>query len=170
MKLNLHALEDLPAYVMLSEEAGKIDTGATDLELIGTVTVDFDVVPGDRIYYCHGQVVSDARLACSRCLEPFTVTLRGEVDFSINEAADEGAVDRDEVPDNELIVAAGTREIDISDPVREALVLEIPLQPLCSADCRGLCPVCGANRNETACECKIEQTDSRWDALRDLLK
>ena len=98
------------------------------------------------------------------------MTLCGEVDFSINEVTDETAVDRDEVPDNELLVPAGAVNIDISGPVCEALALELPLKPLCKADCRGLCPVCGANRNETVCECKIERADSRWDALRDLLK
>ena len=170
MKLNLRALEDLPAHVTLSENARSVNEGMTGVELVGTVVVDFDIVPGDGIYYCHGWTESEARLECSRCLEPYAVTLRGEIDFSINEVADTDAVDRDEVPDNELIVPAGAGEIDITEPVREALTLELPLKPLCREECRGLCPVCGANRNETTCECKIDRTDSRWDALRDLLK
>jgi len=170
MILNLRALEDLPARVTLSQDAARLNGGVSDMELVGTVTAEFDVVPGEHIYYCHGQAVSAARLECSRCLEPYTVTLCGEVDFSINEVADEDAVDRDEIPDNELLVAVGAGNIDISGPVREALALELPLKPLCKADCRGLCPVCGANHNETVCECRIERSDSRWDALRDLLK
>jgi uncharacterized protein len=170
MKLDLRTLEDLPARVTLSEDAGMLNDGLMDMELTGTVTADFDVVPGDHIYYCQGRVVSAARLQCARCLELFTVTLRGEIDFSINEVADEDAVDRDKIPDNELLVPAGVGDVDISAPIREALVLELPLKPLCRADCRGLCAVCGINRNEQVCDCKIDEIDSRWDALRDLLK
>jgi uncharacterized protein len=170
MIFNLHALESLPARIALTEDAQRLNRENVDLELVGRVTADFDVVPGDHIYYCHGQAVSDVRLECARCLEEFTMTLRGEVDFSIQEVADGQVIDRDEVPDNELLVPAGTSEIDISAPIREALLLELPLKPLCRADCRGLCPVCGANRNRETCECTVEKTDSRWDALRDLLK
>lgn len=170
MILNLRALESLPAHVTLTDDAERLKLEGVGFAAVGTVTADFDVVSGDRVYYCHGQAMSEARLECSRCLEPYTMTLRGEIDFSIQEVVDEAAVNRDDVPDTELLVTAGASEVDISGPVREAMLLEIPLQPLCREDCRGLCPICGVNRNEEACECKVEKTDPRWDALRDLLK
>jgi len=170
MILNLRALESLPARVTLTDDASRMNLEGVGFAAIGTVTADFEVVPGDHVYYCHGQAETEARLECSRCLEPYQATLRGEIDFSIQEVADMNAVDRDEVPDNELLVAAGSSEIDISRPVREALLLEVPLKPLCREDCRGLCPICGVNRNEETCDCKVEKTDPRWDALRDLLK
>ncbi len=170
MILNLRALESLPARVTLTDDAQRMHIEGVGFAATGTVTADFEVVPGSHVYYCHGQAVTEARLECSRCLEPFTATIRGEIDFSIQEVVDTDTVNRDEVPDNELLVSAGTSEIDISGPVREALVLEIPLKPLCREDCRGLCPICGVNRNVKTCECKVEKTDPRWDALRDLLK
>jgi uncharacterized protein len=169
MILNLRALESLPAHVTLTDDAKRLNIEGSGFEAIGTVTVGFEVVPGNGVYYCHGQAVSEARLECSRCLKPYTKTLRGEIDFSIQEVAND-TVGRDDVPETELLVTAGASEVDISGPVREALLLEIPLQPLCREDCRGLCPICGVNRNEEACECKVEKTDPRWDALRDLLK
>ncbi len=170
MILNLRALESLPARVTLTDGANRMHIEGVGFTAIGMVTADFEVVPGDHVYYCHGQAVTEARLECSRCLEPYTATLRGEIDFSIQEVADVAAVSRDEALDNELLVAAGSSEIDISGPVREALLLGAPLKPLCRDDCRGLCPICGVNRNEETCECKVEKTDPRWDALRDLLK
>jgi uncharacterized protein len=170
MILNLRALENLPARVTLTADAGQLQVEGVGFAAVGTITADFDVVPGDHAYYCHGKVVSEARLECSRCLEPFMVTLCGEIDFSVQEVVDEAAVRRDDVPDNELLVPAGVSEIDISGPVREALLLEIPLKPLCREDCRGLCPICGVDHNKETCECKVEKTDPRWDALRDLLK
>ena len=48
------------------------------------------------------------------------------------------------------------------------LLLELPLAPLCSADCEGLCATCGVNRNLTRCECVTTEIDPRWAALRSL--
>jgi uncharacterized protein len=58
--------------------------------------------------------------------------------------------------------------IDISQRVHDAIMLNISLKPLCSEDCRGLCPMCGANLNEGECDCTPDKTDERWDALKNL--
>jgi len=52
--------------------------------------------------------------------------------------------------------------------VRDALLLELPLAPLCDAECAGLCATCGANRNQTRCSCVTTDLDPRWAALRSL--
>jgi uncharacterized protein len=60
-------------------------------------------------------------------------------------------------------------ELDLEPLARDAVLLDLPLAPLCSADCRGLCPQCGANWNVTTCDC-VATGDPRWsalDALRD---
>ena len=58
--------------------------------------------------------------------------------------------------------------LDLEPLVRDALLLELPLAPLCTEDCAGLCPSCGADRNETQCDCRVDDTDPRWAALRSL--
>jgi uncharacterized protein len=58
--------------------------------------------------------------------------------------------------------------IDLDQLVREQVLLAKPAQILCSEDCRGLCPVCGADRNTSFCECEAQQVDSRWEKLKDL--
>lgn len=58
--------------------------------------------------------------------------------------------------------------IDLTELVRDAVVLDLPLAPLCEDDCAGLCPTCGVNRNETTCDCVSETVDPRWAALADL--
>ena len=170
MMLDLRVLESLPAHVILREEADRLDVHVDGASFLGKVKAELDIVPGDQFYYCRGVAVCEAELACSRCLDPYRVTLRGEVEFSIRETAGEKAADADETAVNEFLVPLGTAEIDVTGPVREGLILELPLKPLCREECRGLCPVCGVNRNERACDCKVEKTDSRWDALRDLLE
>lgn len=60
--------------------------------------------------------------------------------------------------------------LDIAEVVRQALLLEVPLQALCREECAGLCPICGQDLNVGPCDCSRETTDPRWDALAALLK
>lgn len=69
-----------------------------------------------------------------------------------------------EIPD-------GMEICDISEDIREELLLELPMNLLCDPDCRGLCPVCGTDLNHGSCSCRRtaeEKTGSVWDALDDL--
>jgi uncharacterized protein len=58
--------------------------------------------------------------------------------------------------------------LELDDILREQVVLALPMQRVCSTACKGICPVCGKNRNETACNCPIESGADHWRALRDL--
>jgi hypothetical protein len=60
------------------------------------------------------------------------------------------------------------REIDLTDAVREHVLLAVPGFVECSESCRGLCPRCGVNRNDVSCDCAENAGDDRWAALRDL--
>jgi hypothetical protein len=62
----------------------------------------------------------------------------------------------------------GADELDVEPVVRDACILELPLAPLCSESCRGLCPTCGANRNRDECLCE-QEVDPRWSALAGLV-
>jgi uncharacterized protein len=59
--------------------------------------------------------------------------------------------------------------VDLERAVRDAVGLEIPLNPLCRPDCAGLCPRCGADLNDGPCGCPTDEGDLRWSALRELL-
>lgn len=61
-----------------------------------------------------------------------------------------------------------TSTLDLSEAVREELILETDPYVECRKACRGLCPVCGINRNHETCECTLDEPDPRWDALRAL--
>ena len=58
--------------------------------------------------------------------------------------------------------------IDLEPVAREAVLLELPLAPLCREDCAGLCPECGAVLDEVRCGHGIDAADPRWSALDDL--
>ena len=59
--------------------------------------------------------------------------------------------------------------LDIDELLRSDIILELPSKYLCREDCKGLCPVCGANRNIVQCDCTINHTDPRLEALRQLM-
>ncbi len=166
--LDLLALKDFPARVVLAENAEDLDLQVYGIKYRDRARVELDIIKSDSTYLCTGLVELKVELECSRCLDYYPSSLRGELDFSIRETAEGTPLDRGEIPDNQIIVPAGTQRVDISDPVREALILEVPLKPLCVENCRGLCPHCGGNRNERECQCRVEMTDTRWDDLRKL--
>ena len=168
MMLDLQAIADFPARITLEEDSSQMDISVEGLSLTGMARVELHIVQSDNIYYCTGVVACEARIECSRCLDKYGLTLRGELDFSIREAADKKQAGRADTPDGELLAATRALRIDISEPVREAILLEVPLKPLCREDCGGICPHCGVNRNDKSCDCRGKNTDPRWDALSDL--
>lgn len=95
--------------------------------------------------------------SCRRCLKPVTGTLRSDV-LEVFEV---------EPTEGETLLLDGDR-IDLEPVAREAILLELPIAPLCREDCRGLCPTCGVDRNEVDCECAEAPADPRWSGLEDL--
>jgi uncharacterized protein len=97
---------------------------------------------------------------CRRCLRPLHGELRCDVRELYRARAHEEAPD----PDEDTYPLEGDH-LDLRPLVRDALLLELPLAPLCRDDCRGLCPTCGADLNSGPCECPGDTTDPRWLAL-----
>ena len=90
---------------------------------------------------------------CRRCLEP----AGGVLELRVREHFTEGG-------DGEETYPLHDGDVDLEPMVRDAVLLELPQAPLCRPDCRGLCPVCGANRNLDPCHCQ-PPADDRWAAL-----
>ncbi|MBR2790177.1 MAG: DUF177 domain-containing protein [Eggerthellaceae bacterium] len=90
---------------------------------------------------------------CARCLEPVEVDLFGELEGYY-------LLDPDDVPEDmegdEFEVLPEDRKIDVAPLITAALLLDVPMIPLCSEDCKGICPTCGANLNEGECGCADE--------------
>ena len=110
-----------------------------------------------------GTVAAPWRGMCRRCASPVDGVLRIPVRERFTEP---GAGYGD--PEDDEAYPIVEDELDLGPMVRDAVVLELPLAPLCREDCRGLCPHCGCDRNEEACDCGAPR-DPRWanlDVLR----
>jgi hypothetical protein len=57
--------------------------------------------------------------------------------------------------------------IELNDVLREFVLLSLPIKRVCSDDCKGICPVCGQNRNQSECKCQAVGSDDRWAALKE---
>ncbi len=82
-----------------------------------------------------GRIATHVELICSNCLENFEFSIENE-QFSY---------------DCEIL---GRDVIDITDPIREEIIMGLPLRPLCRENCKGLCSQCGQNLNLGSCHCK----------------
>lgn len=102
---------------------------------------------------------------CRRCLGPVTGELRADV----REVYEPPVRHGDPHPDgsqgaDETYPLAGDT-VDLLPLARDAVLLELPLAPLCRPDCAGLCPACGADRNQAPCGCAAPPADPAWAAL-----
>ena len=106
-----------------------------------------------------GDVVVDASAECVRCLDPFSFELR--VDFQELFAYSSSDSDSYTVVDDSL---------NLEDIIRDAVVLELPFQPVCKEDCYGLDPATGEKRTEPPGESLADEIDPRWQELSKLLE
>jgi uncharacterized protein len=125
------------------------------------IDIDFELESLTDGIVVTGQVSAPWDASCRRCLGPS----RGRLDVTVRELYQPH-------PESDDAFATDGDVLDLEPLVREAVLLELPLAPLCRRDCAGLCPECGADRNEVDCGHRPDTRDARWsvlDGLRDRL-
>jgi uncharacterized protein len=115
-----------------------------------------------------GHYQATARLQCSRCLEPLVTRVGPEVDLHLVPSPSSRHEEIElSLDDLEVDFYQGDT-LDVAGLLRSETLLALPMKPLCRADCRGLCPVCGGNRNVTPCACEVRTADPRLAPLQAL--
>lgn len=117
---------------------------------------------GSGRFYFSGHLAGVARDACRRCLVEVESSVAEDVHLLFAEAGGEDDDDPDVYP-----IAARDHDLDLRPALREEWLLAVPPLVVCKEDCKGLCPLCGADLNAGACDCAPAR-DARWDALRSL--
>ncbi len=110
-------------------------------------------------------VATTVEVPCDRCVALIRQSL--EARYQVHYVWEESEADRIE-PSEVQVMPPGQTVIDLSDDVRQTVLLAFPLKNVCREDCRGLCPRCGKNLNEGTCECRETLVDGRWDKLKEL--
>jgi uncharacterized protein len=112
----------------------------------------------------------DVEMECTRCLRPSLqhVTVRFYDEFHSKIEVNTGApLPKPDEEDPFFIDEA--HRVDLGEAIREYTLIELPMRPLCQADCKGLCPQCGIDRNFETCDCDTDVVDERLAALKVLL-
>lgn len=133
------------------------------------ITLAFDIFKDKQQFRLAGRVKTTLELRCSRCLEPFIAPVDQEFDLRYSPHS-QSKVDGDrEIEQDDLTTAYYEHDqIDLGHLMHEQFVLSLPMKPLCSDGCKGLCPICGVNLNNGTCDCKPVWEDPRLAALRQL--
>ncbi len=170
--LDTRALRGAQDRVERSYPPSTFETGPGDGYAVATAVIVKLVIDMDgEILRLRGHVTTAMRLACGRCLEAFDRPVDFEVDLRyLPQRANIGDGDV-EICDDDLSTAFyRDDEIDLGHLVREQLQLAAPMKPLCDEACRGLCSVCGINRNTDQCSCETVWRDPRLAALRSMVR
>lgn len=175
MFLSLRELELKRIPFELQIPPGRIEfadelTQVTPIAVKGAAELVSDVLGEIRV---SGKLRVTMEAACDRCVEPATLPM--ETDFDLIYRPDESGE-----PVGEVHVSEGESEIgfysgdglELDDILLEQIVLALPMQKVCSAGCKGICPSCGQNRNLTSCGCESKPAvESQWaSALQSLKK
>lgn len=133
--------------------------GASPAHFTGTAT------KMAHLYVVEGEVAGELTMDCARCLTPFPYSYRVMVKETFTDK-EESMVEEEESEFLPLV----EDKIQLNPSLESAILLLLPQALRCTEDCQGICPECGANRNEKACGCVVKRVDPRWAALGDLFK
>jgi uncharacterized protein len=144
--------------------------GEQDYAVVAPVRLAFDIHKDKDQFRLIGRVATTLRLACGRCLDHFDRPVDLEFELLYLPHAHNVGEGELEVEEDDLATAFYRDEvIDLGQLMREQFYLALPMKPLCREECKGLCPVCGANRNQVACTCETTWEDPRLAGLKALL-
>jgi uncharacterized protein len=150
--------EQVPPDHSMWRDAGVRLAGPVEVDLRATSVSDDSIL-------VRGTLATRVVLECRRCLKSVEHGVDVHVDMLF---ADLAAEEQEEAEGEVYPIPARGTELDLTGAVREQLLLNVPEYALCREDCRGLCPQCGADRNESECDCVSEPAESPWDALKKL--
>src|SRR5258706_641307 len=146
------------------------DVGGDAFRVVSPVMLTFDI---DRQetgrYRVNGHVTGEIEQTCGRCVEPFTLPVAGDFDLRYVPRTESVAVSERELGEDDLATAFyDDDQIDVIELIAEQFHLALPMKPLCSEACKGLCPHCGTNLNTGSCSCSEKWEDPRLAVLKAL--
>ncbi len=187
MLIDLTTLATERAPIAADVPAAALDVPAEDFVVKGPIRIEGDIerLEGET-YHLRGVMRAELALPCARCAEPFDLAVEAPLDLRFVPAGalqasgrpghrgtgdDEDGEDGHEIAeDDSSVVPYDEPRIDLAQVAREQCYLALPMKPLCRADCQGLCPHCGINRNAASCTCENRWEDPRLAGLKSLLK
>ena len=146
----------------------EIDLALEEAQFVGEIHGYLQLSRRAEDVYVKGSFSASIEVECRCCIEPFATNVSSDIEVQFYPADVATSSDPWQADTGERYYLGDT--IDLSEEVRQSLILEIPNWPLCSEECKGLCPQCGENLNIVDCGCQFsEESSSPFAALADLL-
>lgn len=170
MFINLQQLEKRPVRFDVEVPAGEVEYDAnvkqaSVLSAEGTATLLNHSLGEIRV---QGELKVTMEATCDRCLEGASFPIENNFDL-LYMPAESGRSGEDEIDAGAIEVGYYEGNgLALNEILREVVLLAMPMQLVCSEECKGICPLCGQNRNQGDCGCQITAADDRWSKLRTL--
>ena len=129
---------------------------------LSEVRVEGEIINIGDVLELNAKAWGKLKTECARCLKPL------ETEFSIEFTEMLKNVD-EEISDRDAVVVFEGHEVELSDIIRSNISVNLSTKYLCSEDCKGICPICGKDLNESSCDCEKEYIDPRMEGLKKLL-
>jgi DUF177 domain-containing protein len=170
MRIELAGLESGRGAFAHAYAPGEIVLEDERLRLIDPPTVSGQLRQEGRRVHVSGQLAARVQVECDRCLKPVEIPVDSRFKLEYVTAEDYEAQQAVELTQEDLDLSVFDGEvIDIDELVTEEILLAVPDHVLCNDDCKGICPVCGADRNSVDCGCRTAEVDPRWAGLKKLV-
>lgn len=147
MKIKIEELKTSGSLEINYLEEGK----NIEVRAVEPIEVSLTVQYQPEYFILKGKIKGKSYLDCSRCVETFIYPIK--IEFSSRTPASE----------------TNGETLDVSEEIRQQILLNLPLKPLCQEKCQGLCPKCGKNLNLEKCNCRNELVDPRLEKLKKLI-
>lgn len=147
MKIDISQISSEPLEISQKEDPALLELETAEINFISPLLVSCRVIKIAESVKISGLFKAEVRLSCSRCTEKFLSKIKGK--FNFNYPIEEKNI------------------LDITDDIRQEVILSYPAVALCKKGCKGLCASCGQNLNKGRCRCKVKIVNRRFDKLRE---
>lgn len=169
MLVDLASLERQGGKFAHNYEPGELDLNEERTSLAVAPQVAGRIQRTDSKVTVTGEITAELHVECDRCLKALIIPVANvfKVEYVTPDVYQ--ASQNAELLDEDLSLSVFDGEVvDIDELAREQILLSLPAQVLCQEDCKGLCPVCGGDRNSTDCTCQQVEIDPRWAGLKEI--
>jgi len=175
VKFIVDHIKDTPVTIHIDEPVGTFPLLAgmqndKICSIAGKIEGDVTVVREYDNMRVTGRITAPLALSCSRCLADYAsfIDTSFTIFFRKESAVASSSEDELELGEMDLLSSSYSGdEIDLTHEIEEQIAMEIPLKPLCSEECKGLCHVCGIDLNTSSCSCGKEAASLTFSALKD---
>ena len=161
-------ISDIPDEGLVLDLEEKFES--EDVSLLSPVRAHLELTKEHSEVIVEGSLNAELEFECSRCLKKFRRVMDVPVNVVYHPVKELGD-DRHGLKDDEMDMGFYQGdELNLQELIREQVMLNIEMKPLCDENCRGICSQCGTDLNTGTCSCETKQIDSRLEVLKKLLE